>query len=74
MEKDPTGKVVELFDPPFRKCPLCGVFAICQLPPKLRAQQTDGTNVVCHPAHGGCNHGFELEGLNGPPFPNTSAN
>lgn len=54
--------VIEIFEPPFRVCPVCGVYAICLLPPRLLAQQPDDTNVVCHPKHGGCNHGFELVG------------
>lgn len=51
---------LELFDNPSRLCPLCGEWAVCKLPPNLAAQQTDGTTHVCHPSHGGCNHGFEV--------------
>lgn len=42
------GKVHEcsLHDKP---CPMCGVQAIVALPEPLAAQQTDGTNAVCHP-------------------------
>lgn len=49
---------IEMFDPPIGHCPLCGHLAICELPPVLLAKQTDGTTLVCHPLHGGCNHGF----------------
>ncbi len=52
--------IVEIFEPPFRLCPLCGAFAVCMLPPILASRQPDETNAVCHPSHGGCNHGFEL--------------
>jgi hypothetical protein len=38
-------------------CPLCRKAAVIALPPELRAEQTDGTTHVCHPAVGGCNHG-----------------
>ncbi len=40
-------------------CPMCQRLALVRLPPSLLALETDGTNVVCHPALGGCNHGFE---------------
>ena len=39
-------------------CQFCGKRAIIELPPALRAEQTDGTTHVCHPLAGGCNHGF----------------
>lgn len=42
-------------------CPKCGTLAIVELPAVLRAAQLDGTTHVCHPAVGGCNHGFALE-------------
>lgn len=54
------GKVYEVFDPPFRFCPLCGEFALCVLPPVLLSKQPDDVTVVCHPALGGCNVGFEF--------------
>jgi hypothetical protein len=41
-------------------CPICGVRAVVPLTKELRAQQPDATTHVCHPAIGGCNHGFEL--------------
>lgn len=40
-------------------CPMCQRVALVRLPQSLLAFETDGTNVVCHPALGGCNHGFE---------------
>lgn len=43
-------------------CPLCGVRAVCPLPPALLAEQPDETTHVCHPSLGGCNHGFALDG------------
>jgi hypothetical protein len=42
-------------------CPFCGVRALVELPPWEFAKQTDGTNVVCAPPFGGCNHGFEAK-------------
>lgn len=39
-------------------CPFCLVVAVTELPPPLLAMQPDGTTHVCHPALGGCNHGF----------------
>jgi hypothetical protein len=39
-------------------CPNCGHASLVELPPPLLAKETDGTNVVCHPNMGGCNHGF----------------
>lgn len=50
---------VEIFEDPISRCMFCGAFAICKLPPILLRMQPDGTTHVCHPAHGGCNHGFE---------------
>lgn len=44
-----------------RKCPQCGAAALCLLPFELMLKQPDGTNIVCHPVLGGCNHGFEAE-------------
>jgi hypothetical protein len=41
-------------------CPFCGKARIVVLPPPVAAQQPDGTTHVCHPAIGGCNHGFEM--------------
>ena len=41
-------------------CPKCGNVAIVELHAKLLAKQRDGTTHVCHPAMGGCNHGFEV--------------
>jgi hypothetical protein len=43
-------------------CPLCGTVAVTELPPPIRAEQPDDTVLVCHPALGGCNCGFTLEG------------
>lgn len=42
-------------------CPLCGVRAIVELTPAQRLSQPDDTTHVCHPALGGCNHGFTDE-------------
>lgn len=39
-------------------CPFCLAPAVTALPPPLLAEQSDGTTHVCHPALGGCNHGF----------------
>lgn len=39
-------------------CPLCGAFAVVELPAHLKAVQPDTTTHVCHPGFGGCNHGF----------------
>jgi hypothetical protein len=64
------GVAIEIFDPPFQKCPSCGAFAVCMLPPVLLSKQLDATNAVCHPSHGGCNTGFEFEA---PIVPITSA-
>lgn len=61
MRRDVRVRLVEIFEPPIGHCPLCGVRAICLLPPGLLAAQPDGTTHVCHPAHGGCNTGFVLE-------------
>lgn len=44
------------------QCPKCGAAStLTELPPPLRAIQPDGTTHVCHPALGGCNHGFEVK-------------
>lgn len=51
---------IEIFAAPHATCPICLKFAVCLLPPILASRQTDGTNAVCHPSHGGCNHGFEV--------------
>jgi hypothetical protein len=56
-------RIVEIFDPPIDRCPKCGALAICKLPLVLLSQQPDDTTHVCHPLHGGCNHGFALESL-----------
>lgn len=41
-------------------CPLCKKPAtLVALPLPELEKQPDGTNVVCHPALGGCNHGFD---------------
>lgn len=42
-------------------CPFCLRRAVVRLPPPLAAVQPDGTTHVCHPAYGGCNHGFSDE-------------
>ena len=39
-------------------CPMCSKRAIVPLPPPVLAVQPDNTTHVCHPALGGCNHGF----------------
>lgn len=41
------------------QCPMCGYIAVLALPASLREIQPDATTHVCHPALGGCNHGFE---------------
>lgn len=43
---------------PLCDCPLCGKRAIVELTPEQRLAQPDDTTHVCHPALGGCNHGF----------------
>jgi hypothetical protein len=44
-------------------CPIClAPDAVVALPPPLLAVQPDRTTHVCHPALGGCNHGFEYKG------------
>ncbi len=43
---------------PLCACPLCGKRAIVELTPEQRLAQPDDTTHVCHPALGGCNHGF----------------
>jgi hypothetical protein len=55
-----TDTLTEIFPAPHRACPRCGEPAVCMLPPGFAGQQTDGTNAVCHPAHGGCNQGFHI--------------
>lgn len=41
-------------------CPICKrEGALMGLPPPLLKKQKDGTNIVCNPALGGCNHGFK---------------
>lgn len=40
-------------------CSLCGAFAVVPLTSSQIAKQPDETTHVCHPAFGGCNHGFE---------------
>lgn len=46
-----------------RNCPKCGVHALVGLPKPVIKAQPDETNIVCHPAIGGCNHGFFMEVL-----------
>lgn len=46
---------------PLCNCPKCDAYAIVALTPKQRLAQPDDTSHVCHPALGGCNHGFTLE-------------
>lgn len=41
-------------------CPMCSKRALTGLPSWELAKQTDGTNIVCNPGLGGCNHGFEV--------------
>jgi len=45
-------------------CPLCGTDAVVMLSPKELAESIRSgdmeTLAVCHPALGGCNHGFGL--------------
>ena len=43
---------------PLCHCPNCGAHAIVALTPEQRLAQPDDTTHVCHPALGGCNHGF----------------
>ena len=44
-----------------RDCTICGrTRTVVPLPPKLLAEQPDDTTHVCHPALGGCNHGFAV--------------
>jgi hypothetical protein len=43
---------------PLCACPECGVRAIVELTPEQQLAQPDDTTHVCHPALGGCNHGF----------------
>ena len=45
-----------------RPCPICRADGtLVGLPAPILKKQPDKTNVVCHPAFGGCNHGFELD-------------
>lgn len=53
-------KVVTILKP-LCDCPACGVRAIVALSPAQRLAQPDDTSHVCHPALGGCNHGFTLK-------------
>ena len=46
---------------PLCRCKLCGAEAIVELTPEQRLAQPDDTTHVCHPALGGCNHGFTDE-------------
>ena len=48
-------------EPSEHPCPFCKLETVVELPPPLKAIQTDGTTHVCHPALGGCNWGFEKE-------------
>lgn len=42
-------------------CPKCDkTETLFALPPPVLKKQPDDTNVVCHPAAGGCNHGFHF--------------
>jgi hypothetical protein len=60
LMRDGTPYDCELLDDV--QCPMCGhVGAIVSLPPPLKEKQPDGTTHVCHPACGGCNHGFAHE-------------
>lgn len=43
-----------------RVCPMCKKFAVVNLAPHLLARQPDDTTHICHPALGGCNHGFSV--------------
>lgn len=43
---------------PLCACPQCGARAVVELTPEQRLAQPDDTTHVCHPALGGCNHGF----------------
>lgn len=38
----------------------CGKFTVVELPPTIRAEQTDGTTHVCHLSIGGCNMGYAV--------------
>lgn len=56
------GREVALYTMKDRSlCPFCNVIAIVPLTPKQLAEQPDDTTHVCHPALGGCNHGFALD-------------
>lgn len=55
-------RTVETFPAPEDvACPSCGKHALTRLPTLLLASQPDDTNIVCNPAHGGCNSGFATE-------------
>lgn len=43
-------------------CPLCGERAVMRLTQDQLKAQPDDTTLVCHPALGGCNHGFAVDG------------
>lgn len=42
-------------------CPRCNVHAIVPLTQTQLREQPDDTTLVCHPALGGCNHGFAVD-------------
>ncbi len=42
-------------------CQFCGAVALVSLPLPLLQAQPDDTTHVCHPALGGCNHGFSCK-------------
>jgi hypothetical protein len=44
-------------------CPLCGRVAVVPLTKAVLKVQPDERTHVCHPALGGCNHGFESRTL-----------
>lgn len=53
---------IEVFPAPEEvACSCCGAKALTRLPTRLLAKQPDGTNIVCNPAHGGCNQGFATD-------------
>lgn len=43
-----------------RRCDLCAAVAVLPLNSATRMVQPDATTHVCHPALGGCNHGFTI--------------
>lgn len=56
VDGDP-WEALRLADSP---CPVCGhVGALTSLPPPIQLAQHDNTTLVCNPAFGGCNQGFE---------------